>query len=45
MGNIKNLMIDIMNQEPHGQSADDPCPICEKLKDENGVCNCKESWV
>ena len=45
MGKIKDLMIDKMNAERTYASADEPCHICEVLKDEYGQCNCSESWV
>lgn len=44
MSKIKNLMIDKMNEEAKHLSADDLCPICNELSNENGRCECEESW-
>lgn len=42
MSYTTDLVIDKMNEEKekHYDSADEPCPDCGELKDENGGCNC-----
>ncbi len=32
------------DQKYKNLSADDPCPDCKELRDENGFCKCPESW-
>ena len=45
MSYTTDLVIDKMNEEKEKQydSADEPCPDCEELKDEDGGCGCLDN--